>query len=61
MHRYSFDADMRSVHKRLAGNAGIAQAAEHSPRKREDGFSSDPTGSSFEVDDESGTPTECEL
>lgn len=37
------DADFRTVHARLAAkfDAGIAQVAEHTPRKGEDGSSSD--------------------
>ena len=40
-------ADLKVVHKVVEAKkiAGIAQAAEHSPRKREDEFSSNSTSS----------------
>ena len=42
MHEVNLDASLEAVYGRLAGRhkAGIAQAAEHAPRKREDGTSS---------------------
>jgi hypothetical protein len=54
------DADLRTVLARLARkfqaqsvdvkeHASVAQAAEHSPRKREDAFSSDAAGSTLDV------------
>lgn len=45
------DADFKPVARMTARrkhDVGVAQAAEHSPRKREDGSSSDPAGSTFE-------------
>jgi len=45
------DADFKVVARMTARrkhDAGVAQVAEHSPRKREDGSSSDPTGPSLE-------------
>lgn len=49
-----FDADMKSVCKRLANkfNAGVAQVAEPLIRNEKGGSSSDPTGPIFESEPE---------
>ena len=52
--KIDLDASMEAVFGRLAGrhNAGIAQAAEHAPRKREDGTSSVSACSTLEEDEQ---------